>query len=72
MSNIKEELISELVNLKGINEEEIKDLENFIENILVSLDPVYTYLNDLENNKEKISEVISIIDLLKNGKVNDN
>ena len=65
--NLKEKLFKELLK-EDLSKEEEKQIEEYIDYIVSSFQPVYNYIDELEKDKEKIKDVISIIDLIKKGK----
>jgi hypothetical protein len=64
-NNISDDLYQFLLSQKDINEKERKNLEDFIQNIIDATSPVYNYMDSLKKDKEKIKDIISIIDLIK-------
>lgn len=64
-NNINDDLYQFLLSQKDIDEKERKNLEDFIQNIINATSPVYDYIDSLKKDKEKIKDIISIIDLLK-------
>jgi hypothetical protein len=64
-NNISDDLYQFLLSQKDIDEKERKNLEDFIQNIINATSPVYDYIDSLKKDKEKIKDIISIIDLLK-------
>ena len=65
--NLKEKLFKELLK-EDLSKEEEKQIEEYIDYIVSSFQPVYNYIDELEKDREKIKDVISIIDLIKKGK----
>ena len=63
----KQELRDKLISGLPLDmtEEDQKKIEKYIEYIINSLSPAYSYLEDINSNQEKIKDVISIIETLK-------
>lgn len=64
---LKDQLLISLP--KNMSKEEEKYMTKYIEDIIDKLSPVYTYIEDI--NQEKTKDIISIIDYLRSGKNND-
>ena len=54
---------------KNMSKEEEEYLTKYIEHVIEKISPIYTYLEDI--NQEKTQDIISIIDYLRSGKNND-
>ena len=71
MDSLKEKLFKGIIT-DDLTEEEKRLIESYSNKLIESLQPVYDYIDVLKKDPEKINDVISIIDLIKKGKTNDN
>lgn len=71
MDDFKEKLLKDIIK-EDLTEEEKELIESYSNKLIKSLQPVYDYIDALKKNPEKINDVISIIDLINKGKINDN